>query len=133
VAARHQFRGGLLPILGRFLPIIGAISTIFALPSLLGLNSEKEQEIAKAQLDEQKKTNGLLTEEVIKRTQTDALLSLKTQSAAMLLRLDSITDSSRRTMEDGTRRTRTSEEALDFAKTNGVQGMSFLLPSNQQE
>jgi len=131
VAARYQFRGGLLPTLGRFLPIIGAISTIFALPSLLGLNSEKEQEIAQAQVGEQKKTNAILTEEVMKRTQTDALLALREQSAAMLLRLDAISESSRRAMEDGTRRTRTSEEALDFAKTNGVQEMSFLLPSNQ--
>jgi len=120
-------------LLSAAFPLLGAVTAILALPSILGLNSEKEQEIAKAQVEEQKKTNSLLTEEVMKRTQTDALLALKEQSAAMLLRLDSISESSRRAMEDGTRRTRTSEEALDFAKTNGVQGMSFLLPSNQQE
>jgi hypothetical protein len=105
-------------LLGRVIPLVGAISTIFALPSILGLNSEKEQEIAKAQLDEQKKTNGLLTEEVMKRTQTDALLALKEQSAAMLLRLDSISESSRRTEEHGSRGNRLSEERLDLAKSN---------------
>jgi len=120
VAARHQFRGGLLPTLGRFLPIIGAVSTIFALPSLLGLNSKKEQEIAQAQVEEQKKTNSLLTEDIVNRTQTDALLAVKAQSAAMLLRLDSITESSRRSMEDGTRRTRIGEETQDLLKSNST-------------
>ena len=117
----------------RLLPIVGVLGSLVAVPALLGSLKDETTEIAKAQVEEQKKTNSLLTEEVMKRTQTDALLALKEQSAAMLLRLDSISESSRRAMEDGTRRTRTSEEALDFAKTNGVQGMSFLLPSNQQE
>ena len=114
-------------LLGRFIPLVGAISMIFALPSILGLNSEKEQEIAQAQVEEQKKTNALLTEEVMKRTQTDALLALKEQSAAMLLRLDSISETSRRAMEDGTRRTRTGEEALDLARTNGTEDMTFMI------
>lgn len=114
----------------RFLPILGVIGSLVAVPLLLSGLKEETTEIAKAQLDEQKKTNGLLTEEVMKRTQTDALLALKEQSAAMLLRLDSISETSRRAMEDGTRRTRTGEEALDLAKT-GTQEMSFMIPPNQ--
>jgi hypothetical protein len=122
-----QVFGGVGKLAGllRFLPVVGTLATLVAVPAILSSMKAETTEIAQAQLDEQKKTNGLLTEDIVKRTQTDALLAVKAQSAAMLLRLDSITESSRRTMEDGTRRTRIGEETQDLLKSNST-GIDFM-------